>query len=119
MRTLGTIREYYQKYVAAGFKNAAKYFNCINMPLFTGPDSTRIFEICPPDELHLLLGVTKHIVDSLNEQWGQNKLNDWLEENGIRREKYYNGTMNGNACNKLLNKKLHKLRKKVFHLIRG
>ena len=83
------------------------------MPLFPGPDSTRIFEICPPDELHLLLGITKHIVDSLNEEWGQNQLNDWLEIHGVRREKYYNGVMNGNACNKLLNKKLHLLRRKV------
>ena len=65
------------------------------------------------DELHLFFGITKHIVDSLNEAWGDNQLNDWLEHHGIRREKYYNGAMNGNACNKLLNKKLHLLRRKV------
>ena len=113
MRSLGTIRDMYYKFLAAGSKNASKFDNCINLPLFPGPDSTRIFEICPPDELHLLLGITKHIVDSLNEQWGENQLNDWLEEHGIRREKYYSGAMNGNACNKLLNKKLHLLRRKL------
>ena len=113
MRTLGSIREQNQKFISGGSKNPRNFDNCINQPLFLGPDSMRIFEVCPMDELHLFLGITKHIVDSLNEAWGGNQLNDWLEHHGIRREKYYNGAMNGNACNKLLNKKLHLLRRKV------
>merc|ERR1711884_709905 len=37
-----------------------------------------------------------------------------LEDNGIRREKYFGGAMNGNVCNRLLKKdKLKKLRLKL------
>ena len=112
MRTLGSIREQYQKFSASSTNKAADFDNCINSPLFSGPDATTIFEICPPDELHLLLGIVKTIVDALNEAWGNDRLNQWLEENGIKRESYYGGTMNGNACNRLL-KKIRKLRPKL------
>ena len=112
MRTLGSIREQYQKFSASSKNKAADFDNCINNPLFSGPDATTIFEICPPDELHLLLGIVKKITDELNEQWGENKLFKWMEENGIRKEKYFGGALNGNACNRLL-KKIRKLRPKL------
>ena len=99
MRTLGSIREQNQKFMASSKNKAADFDNCINNPLFSGPDATTIFEICPPDELHLLLGIVLKITDELNDKWGNDRLNKWLEENGIKRESYYGGTMNGNACN--------------------
>ena len=78
MRTLGTIREQCRLFRALKSNKAADFDNCINDPLFPGPDSTTIFEICPPDELHLMLGIVKKIVDELNERWGNDDLFEWL-----------------------------------------
>ena len=66
-RTIGSICEQNHKFVASGSKNPSNFDNCINQPLFLGPDSMIIFDLCPMDELHLFLGITKHIVDLLNE----------------------------------------------------
>ena len=48
----------------------------------------------------------------LNEDWGENQGYKWLQKNGIQREDYRGGSMNGNSCKKLL-KKLRKLKKEV------
>ena len=49
------------------------------------------------------------IFELLNQNWGNNNGLKWLEDNGIQKQDYRNGELNGNACKKLL-QKLQKLK---------
>lgn len=52
------------------------------------------------------------IFNLLNDNWGGNRAKEWLQNNGIQRQDYRNGELNGNACKKIL-KKLRNLKSQV------
>ena len=45
------------------------------MPLTDLPDQTSIFDLIPPMELHLMLGVVNHLFMALRDIWP--KADDW------------------------------------------
>ena len=60
LRTLGSLRSNYAKFMADTsanpLKNAKDYDNVVNRPLLSGPDELKLLEIVPIPELHILLG---------------------------------------------------------------
>ena len=58
--------------------------------LFLGDDAEVILHILPPCQLHILLGIVNHILDSLDELgW---PIVQWLKDNlGFEQEKYHGG----------------------------
>ena len=61
LRTLGDLRRYAAAFNSedggrGNLKKAMDYFNCIYEPLLDGPDESLIIDLCPVDELHLMLG---------------------------------------------------------------
>ncbi|PAA58256.1 hypothetical protein BOX15_Mlig012838g9 [Macrostomum lignano] len=103
-RTLGRIRQKVQEFNSAGrvWSRAKQFMNCVNLPLLAGDDDEEVLMLLPPPELHLLLGISNKLLDSLNEAWGEDRGFAWLQSHGIVRAGYRGGTMEGNACRKLL-----------------
>ncbi|PAA56542.1 hypothetical protein BOX15_Mlig006248g1 [Macrostomum lignano] len=103
-RTLGRIRQKVQEFNSAGrvWSRAKQFMNCVNLPLLAGDDDEEVLMLLPPPELHLLLGISNKLLDSLNEAWGEDRGFAWLQSYGIVRAGYRGGTMEGNACRKLL-----------------
>ena len=62
LRTLGELKKFAAQF-ATEFDGDKKYakdcFNCLHTPALDGPDSTLILEVCPIDELHIILGKLK------------------------------------------------------------
>ena len=61
LRTLGDLKRYAAAFNSedggrGNLKKAMNYFNCIHEPLLDGPDESLIIDLCPVDELHLMLG---------------------------------------------------------------
>ena len=120
-RTLGRIRKMCREFRAklesgeASWDDAKNYENCVNLPLFDGPDDTYILDLIPIPELHLLLGITNKILALLNDKWSkisgvENRAYKWCDENNIHRLEYRGKDLNGPACKLLLDKKLQRLR---------
>ncbi|PAA75279.1 hypothetical protein BOX15_Mlig024734g1, partial [Macrostomum lignano] len=93
-----------QEFNSAGrvWSRAKQFMNCVNLPLLAGDDDEEVLMLLPPPELHLLLGISNKLLDSLNEAWGEDRGFAWLQSHGIVRAGYRGGTMEGNACRKLL-----------------
>ena len=89
-------------YVKGGRDNAPKYYSCVNEPLITGDDDDRLLEIIPPPQLHLKLGVVNTLLATLHKRW--NFAYTWAANEGIVRENYHGGQMEGRMCDKLLTK---------------
>lgn len=66
-RTLGSIRQLAHKWLASGGKDkhAKEFFNCVNIPLLSGDDNTKVLDVCPPPSLHLFLGLMNCIYDNI------------------------------------------------------
>ena len=106
LRTFGRMRECARKYAEDGSnkKNAPKFYSCINAPLFSHADNVELLDIIVTPPLHLLLGTANHLLDKLNEEWGQNRAYEWASARHIVRKGYQGGKMEGNHCKKLLRK---------------
>lgn len=105
-RTIGNCTSYFEAWRNAGstIKNAKNYKNCINLPVFTGDENTRILEIIPPPELHLMLGVMNKIVNHMQGEFSK-ETNEWTNLCNVQREITHGGTgFKGNSCKILLNK---------------
>ena len=104
LRTLGDLRRLAEAFQAAGGdRTKAKHFkSVVNQPLLAGPDDALILDLAPPPELHLLLGATNRIFDSLNQAWGENRAFLWAHGRSIVRAAYRGGSLEGPACKKLL-----------------
>ena len=111
LRTLGRIKECYRQFIeAGGDKSIAKQFmNCEHPPLIAGNDDDLILKLLPPAELHLMLGVTNHLVKKLSEKWPVYK---WLEDNlSLKAVEYHGKSFEGPSCNKILQiKNLERMR---------
>ena len=75
--TLGSIRSNVQSWEDSGrsLARAKEFYNCVEQPLFNGPDSTLVLEILPVPELHILLGPTNDLVKHFSKRWNQEKGN--------------------------------------------
>ena len=82
-------------------KNAKLFKNCISYPLLPEEDNS-VIDLCPPPELHLLLGSVKHLYDNMKKEWPG--IDKWLKIINIEQVKYHGGSFNGNDCNKMLEK---------------
>ena len=104
LRTLGDIIMLVEQYTSAGSvkKNAKKFYNCINKPLIKGNLKDLILKLIPLPELHIFLGGTNHIFDNANDRCEEDEAYDWAFQNGIVREDYHGGQLNGPNCSKLL-----------------
>ena len=90
LRTLGRIRALVAEFNDAGrpIKKAQLFKNCINLPLLNGTDDQFIVDLLPPPELHLHLGITNKLFDTLNERVGNNKIFEWANQKNIVRAQY-------------------------------
>ena len=103
-RTLKSLNQSYRAYVDNGciIKNAAKYGNVVNKPLFCDNEDTAIMDIIPPMELHLFLGPVNLLFSYITAILGKDVFKDFLISNNIVRKAYNGGGFEGNQCSKLL-----------------
>ena len=86
------------------WNKAQKFENCINEPLLDEEGETKILDIIPPPELHLMLGTVNRIFDALNSAWGDDNAYKWASKNNITQVGYHGGCLEGNKCSLLLKK---------------
>ena len=104
LRTIKNIRENYKAWCDSGSKekNAKFYKNCINLPIFSGEEDTKVLDIIILPELHLMIGVLDKIVDHMRREF-EDDTNKWLVFCDVDREVRHNGAgFKGNSCIKLL-----------------
>ena len=106
LRTIGTIRKQVEAFNKKGrpLQSAKDFKNCINMPLLQGDNKDEIISLIPPCELHLLTGVVSKILTELDNEWKNEKVQNWLKNNNITMQNYYRFNLNGNSCKKILQK---------------
>ncbi|KAJ6646662.1 Helicase required for RNAi-mediated heterochromatin assembly 1, partial [Pseudolycoriella hygida] len=107
-RTIRNSLQSNEKWLASGAKknDAKMFFNCIQMPLFTGASNLdeRFIDIIPPPELHLMLGVVNTIYDHIHGAFNNEAL-AWAKSCNVEKSVTQAGTgFNGNARKKLLEK---------------
>ena len=84
--------------------------NCSHAPLLRSSKS--ILPLCPPDPLHLKLGITNLLIRQLLQKYPL--LEDFLKESlQISLKPYHGSTFDGRQCSKILNKA--NLIKEVVH----
>ena len=71
LRTFGNISElFWSWYDAGGDKSMAKHFgNVVHLPIMTCEPQTRILDVFPPPELHLLIGPVTLLYKGLQRIW--------------------------------------------------
>ncbi|CAH1113805.1 unnamed protein product [Psylliodes chrysocephalus] len=105
-RTIGNCTNYFEAWRNAGsiMKNSKNYKNCVNLSVFTGDKNTRVLEIIPPPELHLILGAVNKIVNHMQGEF-QQETHEWTKLCNVQREITHGGAgFKGNSCKILLNK---------------
>ena len=75
LKTFGSIRKSFRDF-ESGLDLKKFYKNVIHMPFTDLPDQTFFFDLLPPMELHLMLGVVNHLFKALRDIWL--KADDWL-----------------------------------------
>ena len=117
LRTVGHIKEnarIYQAKAAASKSqsklSSAEWFNCEHDPLMVPADvddSAFILDLNPPQELHLMLGITFELYSELDKELEQNncaiRAIDWARAVKAEPTAYHGGAFIGNDCVKLLN----------------
>ena len=103
IRTLGTIRELYWKFQSSGkdISKGKEYGNCVHAPIFKESDDTKVIDMYPPPELHLLLGAVNTLYLGLVSSWPD--ASTWTDAIHVTREAMHGGSFTGNSCKKLLN----------------
>lgn len=105
LRSIENTLTNYNEWRAAGAsrKEAKKYYNCINPPLFTFKEDRLFLDIIPPPELHLMLGVVNTIFSHMLKEYEQESLT-WASACYVQREITHGvPAFKGNSCKKLLN----------------
>lgn len=104
-RTIGNCRENWRRWSDSGAqqKNSRKYDSCIHSPIIEVSDDTKIIDVIPPPELHLMLGAVNYLVDRMVETFPMESA-QWIEKCAVQREITHGGAaFTGNSCKKLLN----------------
>jgi hypothetical protein len=104
LRTLENLTEKFWawKDACSDEKKAKKYGNVIHLPLIKGDPHSRVTDLLPPPELHLLLGPINTLFKALEKEWSHAHL--WAKACHVERDAIHGGSFNGNSCNILLSK---------------
>ena len=102
LRTINSIKCSASAYKQTGSnkKDPKMYDSCLDDPLTPGDDNEYILDICPPPELHLLLGIVKHVYEKMFKEWCDVAL--WLKSINVYPKKYQYGAFIGKDCIKIL-----------------
>lgn len=105
LRTIGNCKTNYNAWAVKKSKTLARNFKCcIHPPILSGHDNTKILDILPPPELHLLLGVVNTTVHHMQKEFESDTLK-WIKLCNVEREVTRGGTgFKGNSCKILLKK---------------
>ena len=102
LRTFGSLRYYSEQFKSSTSKQAKLFFNCTKEPLIQEENETRVIDIIPPPELHLLIGVVNHLFGGLKTAWPFAE--NWPVSIYVKTVAYHGGeSFNGPACHRLLN----------------
>ncbi len=104
-RTFGSLLElFFNFHDAKVDRSKAKDFgNVIHSSIIDDDSvdmSTPVIYKVPPPELHLLLGTTQHLYDSLSKLWPG--IDAWLASINITKSDYFGGCFEGNDARKIL-----------------
>ena len=90
--------------MAAGgdLKKANKFANCIARCLLEGDDITKVIDLLPPAELHLLIGAVNVMLNLLIKIFGLERVQGWLKSVGVIRHGYQGGGTDGNNSKRVL-----------------
>ncbi len=81
----------------------AKHFgNVVHLPIMTCEPQTRILDVFPPPELHLLIGPVTLLYKGLQRIWKDGS-EEWAKKNNVQLQERQGGTFTGNSCKTLLN----------------
>lgn len=71
LRTTSNCQKYYEAWVLAGSdpKKSKNFMNCIHPPVFKRAEETKILDIIPPSELHLMLGVVNTLINHMTKEY--------------------------------------------------
>ena len=104
-RTFKSCLENYEAWKRQGavMKNAKIFNNCINPPVISASDNnTKILDIIPPPELHLVLGVVNTVMDDLLKNCEVHAIK-YAKSCDAEREITHGGAgFKGGSCKKLL-----------------
>ena len=111
-RTLGSLRQMFWswKHSNTAKTSAKDHGNVVHPPVFQLSNSTKVIDIVPPPELHLLIGPVTTMYHGLQKIWAHGA-EEWARQCGVREQERHGGVFNGNACITLLHhvKKLQEL----------
>jgi len=102
LRTFGNIQDNFWRWQGHGAdrKNARNFFNCIHAPIIFGDKDSKIIDLIPPPELHLLSGTVNTLYDHMVKEWPGASI--WPDMCHVMRNALHGGTFDGNSCKKLL-----------------
>ena len=94
LRTVGKINEDHKMYQAEKEKYkrrktpipAMQFKNVTNPPIICGNDTDKVIDLIAPPELHITIGVTNHLLDSLEEYYplGKALVHSWIGKTKAR-----------------------------------
>ena len=113
-RTTDNCKKFFEKWRKNGsyLKKAKEYKSCINEPVVKREKNTKIIDIIPPPELHLMIGVVNTLVNHMQQKF-EDITHLWIKSCGVERQITHGGSgFNGNSCKDLLEaKNTEKLKK--------
>ena len=110
IRTVAMIAHDYVRFAeqAGGNRQLGKLFNCVvDRPLFFATleeckeCDDPISDFCPPEELHLMLGIVNQLVKEMG-QIDPKLIEEWTKDSNVSAAGYWQGTFEGNPCKRLL-----------------
>ena len=103
-RTFGSLEENHKKFLENGgdAKEAKFFYNCVNPCLLEEEKEVRVYEKFILPELHLILGFVSYVMNSLEKLVGLERANLWPAKQNLVPKGYHGGSLEGDACRKLL-----------------
>ena len=103
-RTFGSLKDSNKQFLDNGgeVKDSKFFYNCLNPSLLEESDNMRVIEKFIIPELHLILGFVSLIMKSLENMVGKERAMLWPSKLHLVAKGYQGGTLEGNACRKLL-----------------
>ena len=101
-RTFEQVRRYHAEWLLSGGKkqDLKVYFNCQSRPILESLVGD-VLSVFPPAPLHVLTGVTKHVVDKM-EDIAEEPVKEWQHSLGVKKHIMFGGSFVGNDARKML-----------------
>ena len=108
-RTFGNLQSDHEGFLQSGGRHGdAKYHhNCLNQCILDEDPSMKVLDKYIVPELHLILGFVDHVCKAVEKLVGKERACLWPSRENLVPKGYQGGTLEGNACHKLL-KLVHK-----------